>query len=132
MSAQFNSDRLGIKTDRILYSQGDFEEVAAQIPYAKERSSHLSNQTSLSLRTHLHPKIVTHIPYGKQVQLSKKQLADIYFRFGQLLKKRPDFKEVYVLSGNPDFKKASQQNWKNLIHFSNRGIEVEVLKLIVK
>jgi len=78
--------------------------------------------------------IVTNIPYGKRIlpetnKAGRLALWDVYKRFGQLLQHRLDFKDVFVLSGNKNFKTVSGVQWEVCLQFANKGLPVEFLRL---
>ncbi len=70
------------------------------------------------------------IPYGHRL-LSKDQaeLYNTFQQFGAMLKKREDFRNVYILNGNKEFQKVSGLDWEVKARFDNRGISVSLLKL---
>lgn len=92
----------------IQFSCGDFDDVEPGIP---------NNAT-----------IVTNLPYGLRTG-GGKALADCYRRFGNMLRRRPDLRSVWVLSGNGQFQSASGRKWSSILRFSNQGINVSWLRL---
>jgi len=75
--------------------------------------------------------IVTNLPYGHRLMHNDRDaLFDTYKRFGRMLERRKDFQDVIVLNGNPNFVSLSSLKWNILATFSNRGINVNLLKLI--
>eukprot|EP01112_Ceratiomyxa_fruticulosa_P021467 TRINITY_DN7569_c0_g2_i1.p1 TRINITY_DN7569_c0_g2~~TRINITY_DN7569_c0_g2_i1.p1 ORF type:complete len:299 (-),score=54.72 TRINITY_DN7569_c0_g2_i1:82-978(-) len=84
--------------------------------------------------------IMTNVPYGYRV-LSENEtkskanfgvnnsLRDTYYRFGQMLKRRTDFQDLFVLSGKKAFAPITNLQWDTLLSFQNHGLPVEFLKL---
>jgi len=114
--------------------QGDFMVVEKQIPKGKDIM------------------IITNVPYGKRIlpdtdKAGRLVLWDVYKRFGQLLQRRSgkivnwgsvrnevtkgyaDIKDVFVLSGNKNFKTVSGVQWEVCLQFTNKGLPVEFLRL---
>ena len=59
------------------------------------------------------------------------ELDHMYFRFGEMLKRRHDFRNVHVLtSKQSDFAKRSGLTWEPVLEFNNNGLKVQLLRLI--
>lgn len=77
--------------------RGDFEQVEQKIP-----------QGAI---------IVTNLPYGKRSTPNAQALRETFERFGNVLKKRQDFREVYVINGSTLLQPATKLEWIELCRF---------------
>mgnify|MGYP001029224832 FL=1 len=77
--------------------RGDFEEVEPKVPPGAI--------------------IVTNLPYGVRSSPDAQALRATFERFGDMLKKRPDFREVYVINGSPLLQSATKLEWLELCRF---------------
>jgi putative N6-adenine-specific DNA methylase len=96
---------------QVAWHAGDFEEVEPEIPEGAW--------------------IVTNPPYGPRYR--GKDLGELYRRFGELLRRRPDLAaRTFVLSGHPAFRARTKTGWQTLLSFHNQGVPVELLECAPK
>jgi 23S rRNA G2445 N2-methylase RlmL len=73
--------------------------------------------------------ILCNLPYGHRLQNDR--LRSTFSRFGQFLERRQDLTNVWVLNGSREFESATRGlRWSTKLRFQNRGIPVQLLKLI--
>jgi 23S rRNA G2445 N2-methylase RlmL len=88
------------------WRQGDFEEVEGDIPAGAI--------------------VVCNPPYGLRMG-KKKDLGDLYRRFGAMLKRRSDLQAV-VLTAFEEFEAATAIPWNHQARINNRGVVANIWK----
>jgi putative N6-adenine-specific DNA methylase len=95
------------RLDGAILAEGDFREQVSKVP---EGAS-----------------VITNPPWG--VRMSNQKKADIAAEFGGMLRERPDFTEVAVLTADTGFERETGFKWREVMAFKDGGIDVRLLKL---
>jgi len=103
-AARANARAAELETHLTL-SEGDFQQVAPQIPAGTG--------------------IITNPPYGKRLPGE----PDLYPRLGELLRQRPDLRPVHLLTAVRGLGRLTDCKWEAVLSFSNRGLPVRLLRL---
>ncbi len=71
--------------------------------------------------------ILTNVPYGHR-SIGSEKLRRVYKDFGRGLLSRRDWRGVYVVSAQQDFKRMTGLQWRSELRFSNGGIICDLLR----
>lgn len=72
--------------------------------------------------------IITNPPWGHR--MGKGEVNELGAAFGAMLRKRPDIRDVHVLTANKNFEGPTRMKWRQALNFEDGGTHVRLLKYV--